>query len=252
MRTVPAAPASELAAVAGIRVNGTYATISRQSAVEHLRRWVIAELPPETEGPVPGLAVTYGLPGVEIGRFAESEGASLVVVGRKPRNSRTRLLLGDTADAVARRCRLPCLFVQPGATPIRRVLVAADGTDRGLSVITRACAIAAGVGAELRIVTVERVHPGEPSDLAGALPSGRSARLQAQLESILRPDSRGVTLDIRRGAVVEQILAAVGETGSDALAVGYHRGGPAGIIDAGSVARRLVHTATCAVFTIPL
>ena len=252
MRTVPASPASELAAVAGTRVNGTDGAASRQAAVEHLRQWVTSELPPGAGGPAPGLAVTYGLPGVEIGRFAESEGAGLVVLGRKPRTSRARLLLGDTADAVARRSRLPCLFVRPGARPVRRVLAAGDGTDRGLSVIADACAFATGIGAELRIVTVERVYPGEPADLAGALPSERSARLRAQTDAILGPHCPDVPLDIRRGAVVEQVLTAVADTGSDALVVGYHRGGPPGIIDAGSVARSLVHTASCAVLTIPL
>jgi nucleotide-binding universal stress UspA family protein len=252
MRTVPASPALELASVAGTPVNRTSAIASRQTALEHLRQWVMSELPPATEGQAPGLAVTYGLPGVEIGRFAESEGASLVVLGRKPRTSRTRLLLGDTADAVARRSRLPCLFVQPGARPIRDVLAAGDGTDRGLSVITDACAFATGIGAELRIVTVERVHLGEPAALAVALPSQRSARLRAQIDVILGPHCPDAPLDIRRGAVVEQVLAAVEDTGSDALVVGYHRGGPPGIIDAGSVARRLVHTAGCAVLTIPL
>jgi nucleotide-binding universal stress UspA family protein len=252
MRTVPAAAALELASVAGSRVNGTSPTTSRQAAVEHLRQWIRSELSPAAEGPAPRLAVTYGLPGVEIGRFAESEGASLVVLGRKPRTPRTRLLLGDTADAVARRSRLPCLFVQPGARPIRDILAAGDGTDRGFSVITDACAFASGIGAELRIVTVERAHLGEPAALALALPSQRSARLQAQIDALLGPHCPDAPLDIRRGPVVEQVLAAVEDTGSDALVVGYHRGGPPGIIDAGSVARCLVHTASCAVLTIPL
>ena len=252
MRTVPTSSALELARVGGTREDGAYAGASRQAAVEHLRQWVMSELPPGEGGLAPRLAVTYGLPGVEIGRFAESEGASLVVLGRKPRTSRTRLLLGDTADAVARRSRLPCLFVQPEARPIRYVLAAGDGTDRGVSVIAEACAFAIDIRAELRIVTVERVYPGEPADLAGALPSERSARLRAQVEAILGANCPDAPLDIRRGAVVEEVLAVVQETGSDALVVGYHRGGPPGIIDAGSVARRLVHTATCAVLTIPL
>jgi nucleotide-binding universal stress UspA family protein len=34
--------------------------------------------------------------------------------------------------------------------------------------------------------------------------------------------------------------------------IGYHRGGLPGIIEAGSTARHVVHTAPCAVLTIPL
>jgi nucleotide-binding universal stress UspA family protein len=250
MRTVPSASALTLAAVGGAGVSRTDTAVTRAAAVEYLRHWVESELPPGE--PLPELAVTYGLPGVEIARYAESEGASLVVLGRKPRTSSTRLLLGDTADAVARRSRLPCLFVQPGAGPIRRMLVAGDGTDRGVSVLAGACGFATSVGAELRIVTVERLFPGEPAGLAGALPSERSARLRAQVDALLGPHCADLAVTVRRGAVVPQVLAALEDTGSDALVVGYHRGGPPGIIDAGSVARRLVHAASCPVLTIPL
>ena len=54
------------------------------------------------------------------------------------------------------------------------------------------------------------------------------------------------------GFCVTQILAAVSERRPDVLVIGCHRGGPPGIIDAGSVSRRLAHTAPCAVLTVPL
>jgi nucleotide-binding universal stress UspA family protein len=44
----------------------------------------------------------------------------------------------------------------------------------------------------------------------------------------------------------------VQETGADVLAIGYHRGGPPGVLEAGSTARRLAHVAPCAVLTLPL
>ncbi len=68
----------------------------------------LAELP--TKPPV-DLEVALGLPGIEIGHVAEASDADLVVIGRKRRSGIQRLLLGDTADAVARRSRTPCLFV---------------------------------------------------------------------------------------------------------------------------------------------
>jgi nucleotide-binding universal stress UspA family protein len=57
---------------------------------------------------------------------------------------------------------------------------------------------------------------------------------------------------VRRGNVVEQILATVDQRRPDVLVIGCHRGGPPGIIDAGSTARRLAHTAPCAILTVPL
>jgi nucleotide-binding universal stress UspA family protein len=52
--------------------------------------------------------------------------------------------------------------------------------------------------------------------------------------------------------VVDQVMAALEETSADALVVGYHRGGPPGVIEVGSTARHLAHLAPCAVLTVPL
>jgi nucleotide-binding universal stress UspA family protein len=102
-------------------------------------------------------------------------------------------------------------------------------------------------------MTVERADPGEPADLADALPTGRSTHLRARVQDLLgEHQSSGGALRIRRGAIVDELLAEVTDTDSDVLAIGYHRGGPPGVIDAGSTARRLAHTAPCAVLTIPL
>lgn len=219
---------------------------------ERLWRWVVPELPPLDDRPPLDLIITWGIPGVEIGRFAEDHGAGLLVLGRKARSARTRLLLGDTADSVARRSGIPCLFVPTGGGPIRRVLAALDGTDRGLKVLSAACRFAAAIGAELRTVTVEPASAGEPPELAAGLPLERSARLQAQVREMLGKHRPGTRLDVRRGPIVDQVLAALSDTGSDVLVVGFHRGGPSGVIDAGSTARRLAHTSTRAVLTIPL
>jgi nucleotide-binding universal stress UspA family protein len=59
-------------------------------------------------------------------------------------------------------------------------------------------------------------------------------------------------LVVRRGDVVKGVLAELQETGSDVLVIGYHRGGPPGVLEAGSIARRLAHVAPCAVLTVPL
>jgi nucleotide-binding universal stress UspA family protein len=59
-------------------------------------------------------------------------------------------------------------------------------------------------------------------------------------------------VEVRRGAIGQQILAAVDASNPDVLAIGYHRGGLPGVIEAGSTGRRLAHTAPCALLTIPL
>ena len=216
-------------------------------SVERLRRWVEAGLPALEHVPALSFAVVHGLPGVEISRFAERERADLVVVGRKPRSLMARLVVGDTADSVARRSLLPCLFVPVASSPPRQVLAAVDGSERGMAVLTAAEDFAQQTGADLHVVTVEAQHPREPAHLADAVPATRSVDLGRRLRIAKSRD-----LEVRRGEVAEQILAAVDERRPEVLVVGCHRGGPPGIIDAGSTARRLAHTAPCAILTVPL
>ena len=109
--------------------------------------------------------------------------------------------------------------------------------------------------ATLAVVTVERVLAGEPAHLAGAMPVERSARLQSQVRELLGReglDRTNAIVDVRRGPIVERVLEALEETEADALVIGYHRGGPPGVLEAGSTARRLLHTAPTSVLTVPL
>lgn len=232
--------------MAGLPSNGEMDDGGRP-ALERLERWLEADLPKAPNGPPVTTAVTFGVPGVEIARFAEHEHGDLLVLGRKPRSRMARLLVGDTADAVARRSRLPCLFVPPGSPVPRSVLVAIDSTERGLGVLRGAAQFARALGANFQAVTVEPVRAGEPDHLASANPSASSMRVASQVRAVVGRD-----LKVRRGETVEQILQAVEELAPDVLAIGCHRGGPPGIIEAGSTARRLAHTAPCTVLTIPL
>lgn len=218
-----------------------------ESDLERLQRWVAADHPSLPQPATVSVAVTYGLPGVEIGRFAEREGADLVVLGRKPRSPKARLIVGDTADAVARRSLVPCLFVTGAGTLPREVLVAIDGSDRGMAVLTAAGSFARQTGAALHVVTVEPRRPQEPAHLAAVVPTARSVQLGAQVRT-----ASGARLEVRQGNPVEEILAAINERHPDVLVLGCHRGGPPGIIEAGSTARRLAHTAPCAILTVPL
>jgi nucleotide-binding universal stress UspA family protein len=226
-------------------------------ALERLQRWLEADLTAAGAGRSVDLGIAFGVPGIEICRFAEQRAADLLVLGRKQRSPMARLLLGDTADAVVRRSRVPCLFVQPGCPPIRQLLVALDGSERGMSVLAAARGFAEAVGAAIRVVTVEDVDAPHPQVLASPLPLTRSSRLRREVEPIVaqttgsgRPADTGVA--VRRGIVVPEILAEVAASGPDVLAFGYHRGGPPGIIEGSSTARQLAHTAPVSVLTIPL
>jgi nucleotide-binding universal stress UspA family protein len=219
--------------------------------IEDLRQWIGSDVRAQSEPPPVELAIVSGNPGVEIRRLAEQREADLVVLGRKRRSQLARLILGDTAALVARHSRIPCLLVPADSGPLQRMLVAVDGSDHGMLVLAKAASFAHAVGTTLRVLTVE---PG-PADQPLAGKSVRIGSLDRQVGDILNyqgVEIVGPSVEVRRGAIIPQILAAVTASGADLLAVGYHRGGLRGVIEAGSTARHLAHTAPCAVLTIPL
>lgn len=224
-----------------------------EAARNHLRRWLQADVLAPNEADAADLAIGSGNPGIEICRFAERAQADLLVLGRKRHSPMMRLLLGDTADAVARRSRVPCLFVPQGAPRISKVLVALDGSERGMNVLGPVCDFAAQVGASLQAITVERGPANEPLHLVSTLPVTRSSSLQARVREVLIKNALpDVPLVIRRGDILEWVMAEAQQTGADVLALGYHRGGAPGVIEGSSTARRLAHAAPCGVLTIPL
>jgi nucleotide-binding universal stress UspA family protein len=211
-----------------------------------IESWIAGELGDRPGQPVPALATGYGLPGVEIPRYAERAGAGLLVLGRKPRSHAQRLFEGDTADAVARRSTVPCLFVRGPLGVPARLLVAVDGTDRGLAVLRFALGIATGLSSLLSGVIVEPTHAGEPAELARTVPTARVAALQRRLDGAVQP------LVVRRGDPATEILRTAEDSRADVVVIGYRRGGPPGLIEGRSVARRVAHRAACAVLTVPL
>lgn len=235
---------------------------SRSQALEGLRTMVRDTLVQVPDAPRVETAVAMGLPGIEIGRFAESVRADLIVIGRSRRPGSELLTVGDDADSLARRSPTPCLIVTPDARTFARVLVALDGSERGMGVLVPAINFARAAGARLRVVSVEPIH--EDEGRAPRLLTARSTRLldlvnsrragldlgSGRWDEPLRDGAAGPVV-IRNGAIVEELVHEVGAYKADVLVVGYHRGGPAAIEGAG-VARRVVHAAPCTVLTVPL
>jgi len=226
----------------------TSADSEHQSLLRDLSRSLEVELGRVAPRLAPAFTVLSGVPGIEIPRYAEEHAGDLLVLGHKHRTQRQRMFLGDTADAVARRSQVPCLFVGLDAEELGPMLVCLDSTERSPTVFQAAADFARSAGLPIRAVTVEPVWLNEPEDLAAALPASRTLRLNRTLD-------RGpvaADLRIRRGNVQTELLAEASETGAKLLAFGYHRGGPPGIVEGGSVARGLLHSALCAVLTVPL
>jgi nucleotide-binding universal stress UspA family protein len=251
MRVVPV----ESLPLLGSALDGVVGPDGAATAIERLQRWVHAQLRPDCPVPVE-LGIAFGVPGIEICRFAEQRGADLLVLGRKHRSAIARLLVGDTADAVVRRSRVPCLFVEHGALPLSQLLVALDGSDRGMRVYAAARDFVQALDLGLTVVTVDHWERPEAVDPVPPLPLTRSSQLWHELEPPA-PRAAGstyteVAVSIRQGRPVPEVLAELVRTGADVLTFGCHRGGPAGILESGGIARHLLHTAPVSVLTIPL
>lgn len=83
------------------------------------------------DAPPGEIAVGFGSPSAEIGRFANDMSADVIVLG--PHHPRVAFddLLGTTADRVLRTSHTPCLLThRPFATPLATVLVATDFSPR--------------------------------------------------------------------------------------------------------------------------
>jgi nucleotide-binding universal stress UspA family protein len=245
-------PVGAMAVAAGTTGGYDFAGAEIESpAIQDLRRWIRSAVRAQCEPPPVELSIVSGVPGIEIGRLAELREADLLVLGRKQRSQLARVLLGDTADLVARQSRIPCLFVPANTGPLRRMLVAVDGSEQGMTVLIEACSFATAVGTTLRVLTVETGRADQPS----ASTAGGKGRLESQVRAALSHQGMAAavtSVEVRRGAIVPQILATVDASVPDVLAIGYHRGGLPGVIEAGSTARLLAHTVPCAVLTLPL
>jgi nucleotide-binding universal stress UspA family protein len=198
------------------------------------------------------VAVAFGVPGIEIGRMAELRGVDLVIIGRRPPTANQSHLLGETADALIRRCDRPVLSVPASVTELSGILAALDGSARSRPVLEGARRLAGLATGTVSAVTVEPVIDDEEIPGVQAPTRGKSIEVRQLLFDGDRSARRPPALAVRRGNPVEEILAEVNAAGSSVLVVGYRRGGPPRRVESTEVARNLLYSAPCAVMTVPL
>lgn len=252
-----AAMARDLAARAGARLSLLtsipVSTVSpaRHAAAEAVLADIEASLGLEAGAPVTR-TVVRGVPGIEVPRFAEQHGADLIVLGHTPRTQSARLLVGDTADSVARRSTVPCLLLPPGRNLTGEILASVDGSRHTPAVLDAACRLAAAVGYPVHAVTVEPSRSDEARGAGVMVPLARSVQLEATVAAAGARWGADLALDIRQGEIVEEVLAACRERAAAVLVTGFLRGGPPGVMEGGSIARQLVHGSGSAVLTVPI
>ena len=202
-------------------------------AERHVRD-AITQLVASTIGPGrAGVAVQFGLPGIELARWCELNGADLLVLGRQPAGALARRPAGRTVAGTLARSRVPCLLIPFGQRSWRRVLAAVGIGPAGAAVEEAATAFAA-----LWDAVPQAVHA-EPD--GGAPASGAQAFGGAAVTAVAT---------VVHGDPVGEVLRVAREQRTDTLVIGYHRGETAA--EAGRTAPQLLERAPCAVLTVPV
>ncbi|HSE94931.1 MAG TPA: universal stress protein [Methylomirabilota bacterium] len=189
--------------------------------------------------------------------------ADVVVVGTHGRTGLNRILVGSVAEQVLQLAPCPVITVRPlprswapDRRPLTRVIYPTDFSPaaRRAWPWARAVAEAAGADIDLLHVMLEPV-PDRHVDPAFVARAAEAIRRDAQkaVDEFLAgcgfPRER-ITVDLTTGVEADQIARRAEARRADLIVMGTH--GRTGVLRLalGSVARRVLHTAPCAVLTV--
>lgn len=180
-------------------------------------------------------------------------------------------LFGSIAQQALRRTTTPVLLVRPDARDgqranYRKILVPLDGTPEASAALPVAEMLAIAGNAHLhltRVVPTVGTMPSTSGSGAAATfsPTAAAALLDIEVQGAADdlaaqraalPDSLAVTLEVRRGEAVDELLAAVERADADLIVMSTH--GRAGVegLWTGSVAAKLIGRLTRPVILVPI
>jgi len=224
-----------------------------------------ARLGSSAEGRVDLRAVAGPSPSQVLHAIAEELSAEAIVVGATHHGKGLRLLTGATPAAVLDHAPCP-VAVAPdgfrdavhGATGVRQVAVAFDGSAEARHALEVAAAWARRSGARLRVVTAVSgasvgVYPPPPLDATAYEQMAQLAREEARrrVDEAIAALGEGL---VAEGAVLEgePVATLVAESaGDDLLFAGSGGKGPFRRVLLGSVSTHLLREAACPVVVVP-
>jgi nucleotide-binding universal stress UspA family protein len=194
--------------------------------------------------------------------LADSEGASLIVVGSARHGPRRRMLPGSTGERLLHGAAHPVAVAPRAArerpdTPVKTVGCAFIDTPDGHEALGWAARLATRVGARLTAVSVAGRHaevfaPVVREEAEATYIAAARARYQASLDAALATLPAGVeaTGEVLSGDVVE-CLAALDDRDVDVLVTGSRGYGPVRRVLLGGVSARLIRRAAAPVVVVP-
>lgn len=196
---------------------------------------------------------------------AESEDASVLVVGSTNRGATGRVLPGSTAERLMHGAPCPVAVVPHGwsgeGSP-RTIGVAYVDTDEGRNALRAAHELARRAGATLRVLTVARVGAGAHAETETVQPGRRGKRFdEVEGEHRVRTEEAvrravaelGGEVPVEVDAFLEDpadVLVRISEH-LDLLVCGSRGYGPLRAVLLGGVTRRVTSAARCPVLVLP-
>jgi nucleotide-binding universal stress UspA family protein len=197
-------------------------------------QWVLAHsqtLLVEASVPAVETRVRLGHADEQILAEVEAGGYDLLVVGSRGRRGVTRFMLGSTAERLARLSPIPVVIVRGERPALKRVLVCTGGTSYGEADARMGGEIARLTGAQVTVLHVMSQVPLTPTanlielEVSAEDAMARNTREGQHLKqtlAILQQAGVGGKAKLRRGLVVDEILAEAQEGDYDLLVVGAH------------------------------
>lgn len=188
----------------------------------------------EIVGEVPKLEtmVRRGHPAEEILRELEKGDYELVILGARGRRGITRFLLGSTAARIVEHAPLPVLIVRRGRAELNKILICtAGGGPSELDIrfggriarLAEASATLLHIMSQLPLSERSAVDELEaPFEVLTSRGTREALHLQKGLE-ILKEEGVEGQARIRRGLVVDEILAEAQEGDYDLIVIGAHQ-----------------------------
>lgn len=207
-------------------------------------------------------AILRGRPGDQIVADIRSHRPDLVIVGYRGHSTFERMLLGSVSAEVVDHSPVPVLVARKAT--LDRVVVAVDGSDVASEAVDAVRSWPFLSGADIRVLSVApnpvdwwaSLAPGIGEDLARDFENARALsladhrRFATEAADRLRSAGLDARPEARAGLPADGIVAFATEWDADLLILGSHgRTGLARLI-LGSVARNVLHHASCSVLII--
>ncbi|HZR20298.1 MAG TPA: universal stress protein [Verrucomicrobiae bacterium] len=204
------------------------------------------------------LVTKMGNPIEEIVRRTTEAAFDLVVIGAVRKEPRGLFWLSSKAYKIVKEVQPPVLIVSGKATALKKILICSGGKSYIEPALRLTGKIAQGAGAQ---ITLLHVLP-EPPAIYARLP-----RMQETVDWLLNSNTElglnlrrakesleqlGVSTDLklRRGAVLEEILSEIRESGYDLVVTGSALSRGLRTYVLGDVSREVVNRASCPVMVV--